>query len=364
MSNDRPRASTPFEDTTPAQADDVGPQGNEHDDRPQPGAGPERLAARTAPLWRLLRSRALRVLFVAVMLALLSVALIHQWSTLRREARALSAPVVGIAFGASLAGLACSLMVWRSVLADLGSRLSLGDAARIMFIGQLAKYVPGSVWPVLGQMELGAQRGVPRSRSAVSVLLSSVIMIFTGGLVAAASLLFAEPGSAGRYLWFLLVVPVGLALLSPPVLNGMVNLTLRLLRRPPLQQGVGLRGLTVSACWALLGWILNGAMLYVLMRRLVGHGAKIALVSIGGYALSWVAGFVAVFAPAGAGVREAVMLGVLSTQASTSVALIVALVSRALSVVADATAGAVGAALVGRRQLRALRARRSAGRMQ
>jgi glycosyltransferase 2 family protein len=309
---------------------------------------------------RLLRSRTLRVLFVALMLALLSVALIHQWPTLRREARALSAPVVGIAFGASLSGLVCSLMVWRSVLADLGSRLSIGDAWRIMFIGQLAKYVPGSVWPVLGQMELGARRGVPRSRSAVSVLLSSAIMIVTGGLVAAVSLPFAAPGSARRYLWILFVVPVGLALLSPPLLNRMLNLTLRLLRRPAIQQGVTVRGLAISACWALLGWILNGAMVYALMGRLVGHGARVSLVSIGGYALSWVAGFLAVFAPAGAGVREAVMLAVLSTQTSTSVALVVALVSRALSVVADATAGGVGAALVGRRQLRAFRARRSA----
>ena len=286
------------------------------------------------------------MLFVALMLALLSVALIHEWPTLRREARALSAPAVGIAFGASLSGLVCSLMVWRSVLADLGSRLSIGDAWRIMFIGQLAKYVPGSVWPVLGQMELGARRGVPRSRSAVSVLLSSAIMIVTGGLVAAVSLPFAAPGSARRYLWILFVVPVGLAL--------------RLLRRPAIQQGVTVRGLAISACWALLGWILNGAMVYALMGRLVGHGARVSLVSIGGYALSWVAGFLAVFAPAGAGVREAVMLAVLSTQTSTSVALVVALVSRALSVVADATAGGVGAALVGRRQLRAFRARRSA----
>jgi hypothetical protein len=101
-------------------------------------------------------------------------------------------------------------------------------------------------------------------------------------------------------------------------------------------------------------------MIYALMGRLVGHGVGVILLSIGGYALSWVAGFLAVFAPAGAGVREAVIVAVLSTQTKTSVALVVALVSRALSVVADATAGAVGASLVGRGQLRALRARRSA----
>ena len=32
-------------------------------------------------------------------------------------------------------------------------------AARIMFIGQLGKYLPGSVWPILAQMELGNASG-------------------------------------------------------------------------------------------------------------------------------------------------------------------------------------------------------------
>jgi uncharacterized membrane protein YbhN (UPF0104 family) len=276
---------------------------------------------------------------------------------LRREAGALSAPAIGLSFLASLAGLMCSLMVWRSVLADLGSRLSVVDAWRIFFIGQLAKYIPGSVWPLLAQMELGARRGILRSRSAVSVLISSGIMIVTGGLIGAVTLSLAAPGSVVRYVWVLVAVPIGVLLLSPPVLNRLLDLALRLLRRPPAKQGVSVRGLAISASWALFGWAMNGAMLYVLMRRLDGSDVSVALVSIGGYALSWVAGFVAVFAPAGAGVREAVMIGVLSTQANTSVALIIALVARALSVVADASAGAVGSLLVGRRQLRALRAR-------
>jgi uncharacterized membrane protein YbhN (UPF0104 family) len=65
-----------------------------------------------------------------------------------------------------------------------------------------------------------------------------------------------------------------------------------------------------------------------------------------------------VFAPAGAGVREAVMVAVLHTQTTTAIALTVALVSRALSVVADALTGAIASALVGRRRLRELRAER------
>jgi uncharacterized membrane protein YbhN (UPF0104 family) len=101
-------------------------------------------------------------------------------------------------------------------------------------------------------------------------------------------------------------------------------------------------------------------MVYVLMRQLAGHPQGTLLVSFGAYALSWTAGFVAVFAPAGAGVREAVMVAVLGGRTTTAIALTIALVTRATAVLCDAVAGAAAAGLVGRRRLRQLWAARRA----
>ncbi len=310
-------------------------------------------------LVRLMRSKLVRLGFLAVVLALLAFALVDQAGTLWREIQRLTAPVVLLAFAASLGGLLCSLMVWRELLADLGSRLSMPDAFRIMFIGQLAKYVPGSIWPVLAQSELGADRGIPRSRSALSVLLGYAVMTCSGGVVAAVTLPFAAGGSLLRYFWVLCVIPVAIVLLSPPVLNRLLGLVLRLSRQPPLQRGVSFSGLARTMMWAAAGWACNGAMVYVLMGDLAGHRTGTLLVSIGAYSLSWAVGFLAVFAPAGAGVREAVMVAVLSTQTTTAfAALAVALVARAIGVVSDAVVGAAAVALVGRRRLRRLRAAR------
>ena len=155
-----------------------------------------------------MRSRGLRLAFLAVVLLLLTLALVDQAGSLWSQVQRLSAPVLLLAFLANLAALICSMMVWRSLLTDLGSKLSLPEAWRIMFIGQLAKYVPGSIWPVLAQTELGADRGIPRGRSAVSVLLGYAVMTCTGGVVAAVTLPFAAAGSFARYFWVLFVVPV------------------------------------------------------------------------------------------------------------------------------------------------------------
>jgi glycosyltransferase 2 family protein len=314
-----------------------------------------------ASLLRLMRSRAVRVGFLAAVLVLLAIALEGQAGTLWHEFQRLSLPVLLLAFALCLCGILCSFMVWREMLADLGSRLSIGGAWRINFIGQLGKYVPGSIWPVLAQSELGADQGVPRSRSALSVLLSYAVMTCSGAVVAMVTLPFATASSIAQYFWIIFLVPVAVVLLSPPVLNRLLHLVLRLSRQPPLEQSVSFKGLGRTIVWAAAGWTFNGAMIYVLMRQLAGHQQGTLLVSIGGYSLSWVVGFVAVFAPAGAGVREAVMVAVLSTRTTPATALTVALVSRALGVVADAATGAVASALVGRSRLRRLRSGRGLG---
>lgn len=308
-----------------------------------------------ASLLRLMRSKVVRFGFLAVVLALFGAALADQFGTLRQELQKLSAPIVLLVFLFSLCGLFCSLMVWREMLANLGSRLPVPHAWRIMFIGQLGKYVPGSIWPVLAQSELGADRGIPRSRSAMSVLLSYAVMTCSGAVVAAVTLPFATAGSVAQYFWVLFVTPVAIAVLSPPVLNRLLRLVLRLTHQSPMQQGVSVKGLARPMAWAMAGWACNGAMIYLLLRQLAGDRQGTLLVSIGAYSLSWVAGFLAVFAPAGAGIREAVMVAVLHTQTTGAIALTIALLIRAISVMSDALVSGAAGALVGRRLIRGLR---------
>src|SRR5439155_14323128 len=53
-----------------------------------------------------------------------------------------------------LAGLGASVLVWQRALQELGSRVRAAAASKIYLIGQLGKYLPGSVWAFFAQMEL------------------------------------------------------------------------------------------------------------------------------------------------------------------------------------------------------------------
>src|SRR4029079_12562578 len=61
-----------------------------------------------------------------------------------------------------LVGVAAVFPLCGDVLAGLGIRMPWISGALVFFISQLGKYVPGSIWPVIMQMEAGRARGGSR----------------------------------------------------------------------------------------------------------------------------------------------------------------------------------------------------------
>jgi hypothetical protein len=230
------------------------------------------------------------------------------------------------------------MLSWRAMLRGLGSEVPVRVAARIFFVGQLGKYVPGSVWPVVAQMELGAGYGLSRKVIGTASLLSlgiAVPVALAIGLLAVPALLSAD-GSA--YLLLFLVLPLAGVLLSPPVLNPLLDRALRLARRQPLPQR--LTGATVLrvALYAAGGHLLLGLQTYLLARDLGASGALLLPLALGAFALATSAGVLALPVPAGAGVREAVLVVSLSPVLPVGQSLLLALVSRAILTAGDLSA--------------------------
>jgi uncharacterized membrane protein YbhN (UPF0104 family) len=134
---------------------------------------------------------------------------------------------------------------------------------------------------------------------------------------------------------------VGVCLLTPRVFNRLIRVALRATRRDVVADGIGGRSLVVSSAWALVMWVLFGAHAWVLAVALGGRSSQLAIVCVGAFALAWVVGLLVVIAPAGAGAREAALVLALGTVLDRPEALVLALVSRIIMVVADAVVAAV-----------------------
>lgn len=261
--------------------------------------------------------------------------------------------ILSLAFG--LAGVGATYPMWREMLKGLGVTLPWGDGARLFFITQLGKYLPGSIWPALMQMEAGRRRGATRITMLWANLSSLILNCGVGFLVATVLLPVYDRAVFTRYWWALLAVPVIAVSLHPKVLPAVADRVLALLRRPPLDQTIDGRAELRAASWAVASWAALGCQLAVLVVANGHSGFGPIALSIGGMALAVPLGVLFLPAPAGAGVREVILVLVLESVMGYGQALAIVVGSRAILVVCDlALAG--GIAITGLRRGSRIRA--------
>ena len=290
------------------------------------------------PTWARRLVVALVVLVVVVIAAKYIVDRRHQ---LVHDLADLSWSSVVLSALCALVALVTTMLSWRSVVLDLGMRLPLRDAARVYFVGQAGKYLPGSVWPVLAQAQLARRRNISPVQMGSASLVALALSVATSGVIGSVLLPVSTTHAARTFWWVpLLAIPL-LVLMWPPVLNRVIRRAARVLRRPEPAIGLSLRGLGRAASWSAISVVLFGGHLYFLERALGAGSFRDFLLGVCAFGLAAAVGIVIIFAPAGAGPREIVLTAVLAPSLSSASALAIALVSRVILIVLDLLVAAV-----------------------
>ena len=234
--------------------------------------------------------------------------------------------------------------VWFSLVRGLGVAAPWFEAAPVFFVSQLGKYMPGSVWPVVAQMEFGRRWNTPRRTMLTANILMLAVLAATGLITGAALLPWSTDGGLGRYWWTLLFLPPLLLSLHPRTIPAVLDWLFQLFGREPLQVRASGRSMLVATIWSFAVWLVMGLQLLTLVRALGLVDIAAAPTAVGGMGLAWAAGLIFIPAPAGAGVRDAVIVATFAPHIGTAPALAVALASRVLLLLADVLLALAGAA--------------------
>jgi uncharacterized membrane protein YbhN (UPF0104 family) len=291
------------------------------------------------------RSRVVRVsqlLGAVVLFAAVAFAAARDWSHVRATLEQISAHDLLLAELLALVSLVASVLTWRRSLSELGSSTSALRAGKVYLLGQLGKYIPGSVWAFLIQMELGRRCGVPRARAMTASIVAAGINVLTGLALGVLVVPSVANGSAWRYAGVAVGLAACVVALTPPVLGRVLDLLMRTLRKPPFDRRVTWGGMSTAAAWSVTSWLAAGLSLWLLALSVHLPAGESLLLCLGGVPLAMAAGVFVFVAPSGIGVREAVLVAALSPVANASSALALALVLRLVFTLADFA----GAALV------------------
>jgi len=309
------------------------PPARRDDTDPTPAAAPSKLRERVG------------VLFILLVLAAVAWTVAANRTSFAGTLDRVGAGGVLLSLVGGIVGVGATCLQWRTVLGGLGVDFGVAEGSKVFFVSQLGKYLPGSVWPIVMQMEAAKPRGANRKTVIAANLITLVLSIATGLVLAGALLPFAFPDALGRFWWALAALPLVLILALPRSLPFLLDQVLRVLRRKPLGVQLSVAATLRAAAWALLSWVGLGAHLAVLCAAVGTPSVGLVALCIGGMGLAVSAGVLFLPAPAGAGMREVVLGYVLVSILTSGQAIAVVIASRAILIVADLLLAGVGAVL-------------------
>ena len=208
-------------------------------------------------------------------------------------------------------------LAWRRIVRAFGFRLPVAAAVRIWSTSELARYVPGAIFQVVGRVVLAKPYGIRGSVTSVTQVLELAIFLLANVLLAVSCLLYfgwKNMHDAARE-WLCLafvLVPILLLLLHPKICYGIINYIMRRLGKPTMEQRLSGQALAGILFWNILGLLWQTAAVFVLAQHALGLKLDWWWVLAGAYSLAWCAGFLAFWAPGGIGVRELVFVTAMS----------------------------------------------------
>lgn len=303
--------------------------------------------------------RLLVVVVAAAAAAFFAYAIASRWSQLHSDGLRFQPAYLVLATFCISVAVAGVAYVWKEILHQLEPEREqrMLPLMRAFFYSWLARYVPGTVPFVLMRIEMTQRLGYKRSSVAASIVYENVLQVGLA-LVVSLVLLFAVLGQRlGHFsLYGLALIPLALAAASahPRVLIPAVNRIARRLGRPEID---ATSVLTVRAMARATGLytvcvLVNGLGFYFALLALTPAGPEHIAGAIGTYNLAAAISVLVIFVPSGLGVREGVIVGLMSLQFPVEVAAGVAVLSRVAAVAADGLPAAAIFAVDAARRLR------------
>ncbi|MDH3495447.1 MAG: lysylphosphatidylglycerol synthase domain-containing protein [Gemmatimonadota bacterium] len=250
---------------------------------------------------------------------------------------------IALAAAAVLPTYGLLIAAWRGIITGWDQRLPYLPAVRIWTLSNLGRYLPGKVWSVAGLAVLAQRRGVAPWAAVGSAIVMQAVAVGSGVIVALATV----PGAASP-LAFGAALVVAATLVLTFTMPGAAQLVARIIPGAdlrPLSPGAVLRATGATA----VAWVGYGAAFWCLARGILGPTTLSLATASGVFAAGYLVGLLAIVAPGGVGVREAVFLAFLTPALGSGPALALTVASRLLLTLTEALAAVAGLALRERR---------------
>lgn len=229
-----------------------------------------------------------------------------------------------------------NVLAWHLITRSQGEKIGFLRNFEAWMFSNFARYLPGGIWQYPSRVLLLSGEGVPKTFVVKCLFLEALFVVIVGLLIVFLVFIFGGLNFSFERVSYIFLILSFLILSfflvkSQKFMNVVSQLYISAIgkgqnvgRRPP-----AIKNIQMSLEWSLLlvfayflVFLFPSIILFLLAKGVVGLTLNLLYVLVGVYATSWLLGYIAFFAPAGIGVREAALAGFLSAYMPFSVAVV------------------------------------------
>lgn len=245
-----------------------------------------------------------------------------------------------------------SSRAWQLSLRTQDVRFPYLDSLKILLVAQIGKYIPGNIGQHIGRVVLAKRAGIDPSACISSMLVETMLLLITAACCSLAAFdLFLSAYSQHEglirrnVLWVLLasVLAISIAVIFPSLRRWIAGHIIR--QSSLLSRGGALLSSRILLAHG-LSLVLGALALWLAVRAASPlHSSTFSFEILGIYSVAWLMGFVVPGAPAGLGIREALLVLGLSPLVGIQAATTSTALFRVTTVLGDGFAFCLGLAM-------------------
>lgn len=280
----------------------------------------------------------IKILIPAILLSFLVWNVFNNWTKVSTYLTSINTPLLMVSLVTMLTIYPEGAFGWYRILKVSKIPISFSKALRIWIVSTTSRYIPGIIWQYLGRVELmRMEQGIGRLQTITSMMTEAFLTILAAILLGSLTLFFINPEKLEIQVWYLLIL-VPLVVLYPSIANRLLKLMAKFTNKEigRFELNLTFKDTLSVFPWFIFNFLLNGMALFFLISSITNTfdlQQTFRLVSI--YSLSWVIGYLSVFAPAGLGVTEVTLAYLLSLNMPISIASAIALIYRFFLTIAE-----------------------------
>lgn len=294
--------------------------------------------------------KSLQSLILLVILFFVGLTLYRNWTQIASYDWQIDYVLISISLVLVVLTMLLGASIWALILNYFSNSSSMIELIAIWLESQLAKYIPGGVWNLVGRAYLSQKRGLSNTTNIfLSLFLEQALLLMAQFLVVLILGVFTIDFLQNNIYFALLGMPTilaGIIVTHPKILKMCVNLLARFRSKTILLPTIQHLRIIGFMCLYVIFVILSGFTFFVFISSIyhLPFSTLPSIISI--VTISFVIGFLSPLTPNGLGLREGIFTILLSQLMPLPVAIIIALTSRVWLMVGELLSAGLGTVLL------------------